>query len=218
MLPITDTPSSAGTIATTLVTSHSFGFSRREWIEVADLLSDRYRTVAVDAPGFGDAADVPGYSMQEMAAQFAETINALDLQRYVLVGHSMTGKVMSILASRAGAQLGLAHPPEQLVLLTPTPLGREVGGEDLRRSLLAQTKTRANAERFVADRSALPLPAEVFAAPPRTTCGSTGPHGRPGSTKASTRTGSTEPRRSPSRPWSSPPTATPCGGSPCSRS
>jgi len=32
----------------------------------------------------------------------------------------MTGKVMAILASRAGARLGLAQPPEKLVLLTPT--------------------------------------------------------------------------------------------------
>jgi len=163
LLPVIDTPTTSTAEAVTLVASHSFGFSSREWIEVAGLLSDSYRTVAVDAPGFGQAADIGGYSMEEMATAFAQTVNELHLTRYVLVGHSMTGKVMAILASRAGARLGLAQPPEKLVLLTPTPLGREVGGEDLRQFLLAQTKTQADADRFVAERSFRPLPPHVHA-------------------------------------------------------
>lgn len=66
MLPVIDTPTTSTAEAVTLVASHSFGFSSREWIEVAGLLSDSYRTVAVDAPGFGRAADIGGYSMEEM--------------------------------------------------------------------------------------------------------------------------------------------------------
>jgi pimeloyl-ACP methyl ester carboxylesterase len=163
MLPITDTRPKISTNTPTLVTSHSFGFSRREWIEVADLLSDRYRTVAVDAPGFGDARDVTGYSMQKAAEQFAQTINELHLERFVLVGHSMTGKVMQILASRMGPELGLKHKPEKMVLVTPTPLGPEVGGPDLPRALLTQDRNQENGEKFVNDRSALPLPPAVHA-------------------------------------------------------
>lgn len=160
MLPFTDhSPDAQHTPA--IIASHSFGFSRTEWDEVGELLSPTFRLIALDAPGFGEASALTGHSIEQMARQFAETINQLDLDRYVLLGHSMTGKVMSILASRMGAQLGLRGTPEKLVLLTPTPLGEEVGGQDLRDALLAQTKTRENAEQFVSDRSALALAPDV---------------------------------------------------------
>jgi pimeloyl-ACP methyl ester carboxylesterase len=164
MLPITDTPQleTAAHPGRALVTSHSFSFARREWIEASTLLSEQFRVVAVDAPGHGEAHDIPGYTMAEMAAQFAATINELGLTDYVLVGHSMTGKIMQILASRAGAELGLAHPPAKMVLVTPTPLGREVGGQGLRESLMASRRDRADAEKFVRDRTAIPLPQDVF--------------------------------------------------------
>lgn len=164
MLPVTDTPQQRNPAVPgrTLVMSHSFSFSRREWIEATARLSENFRTVAVDAPGHGEAADVPGYTMCQMAKQFAATINELELADYVLLGHSMTGKVAQILASREGKALGLKNPPAKLILLTPTPLGQEVGGPQLRESLKASIRDRGDAEQFVRDRSALPLPADVF--------------------------------------------------------
>ena len=164
MLPITDTPQQpdAKRPGRTLVTSHSFSFARREWIEASAPLSEQFRVVAVDAPGHGEAREIPGYTMAEMAAAFAATINELGLTDYVLVGHSMTSKVMQILASRAGAELGLKHPPAKLVLITPTPLGEEVGGLELRRSLFESRRDRADAEKFVLDRTAVQLTPEVF--------------------------------------------------------
>ncbi len=164
MLPLTDTPQQprARYPGRTLVTSHSFSFARREWIEASAPLSEQFRVVAVDAPGHGEAHAVPGYTMAETAAAFAATINALGLTDYVLVGHSMTGKIMQILAGRAGAGLGLAHPPAKLVLITPTPLGQEVGGEDLPRELFESRRDDADAKKFVLDRTALPLEPEVF--------------------------------------------------------
>ena len=114
--------------------SHSYSFARREWTEASTLLSGQFRVVAVDAPGHGEAHDIPGYTMAEIAARFAAAINELGLTGYVLVGHSMTGKIMQVLASRAGTGLGLARPPAKMVLVTPAPLGREVGGQGLRAS------------------------------------------------------------------------------------
>ncbi|MEY9947405.1 alpha/beta fold hydrolase [Kitasatospora sp. GAS1066B] len=164
MLPITDTPQQphAKCPGRTLVASHSFSFARREWIEASAPLSEQFRVVAVDAPGHGEAREIPGYTMAEMAAAFAATINELGLTDYVLVGHSMTGKVMQILASPAGAGLGLEHPPAKLVLITPTPLGQEVGGEDLPRELFESRRDHADAEKFVLDRTAVPLTPAVF--------------------------------------------------------
>lgn len=163
-LPVTDTPQQ-GTLAVTgraLVMSHSFSFSRREWIEATPLLTPNFRTVAVDAPGHGDADDIPGYTMRRMAMQFADTINELGLTDYVLVGHSWTSKVFQILASREGTEeLGLKVPPAKLVLITPTPLGQEVGRR-LRTALRESGRDHAAAEQFVRDRCALPLPPAVF--------------------------------------------------------
>ena len=163
MLPITDTAQrdNSPVPGRTLVTSHSFSFARREWEEASTLLSEQFRVVAEDAPGHGEAHDIPGYTMAEMAAQFATTINELGLTDYVLVGHSMTGKTMQILAG-AGPELGLVHSPAKMVLITPTPLGPEVGGRELRESLFASRRDHADAEKFVRDRTAVRSPQHVF--------------------------------------------------------
>lgn len=84
-------------------------------------------------------------------------IRELGLKRFILVGHSMTGKVMSILASKAGRELGLEHPPEKLILLTPTPLGKEVASDEMRQGLLKAEKNRWGAEKFVATHVGSPL-------------------------------------------------------------
>ena len=157
MLPFTDTRPPAPNDRPVFVTSHCFGFSRREWTVVADILADQYRIVAIDMPGFGAAHDLAGYTMEEMAKAFADVIHELGLTRYVLIGHSMSGKIAQILASRAGKDLGLTVAPEKLVLITPTPLGREVGDASIRDYLLAATKTRQDADEFIRTHSGLPL-------------------------------------------------------------
>ena len=128
---------------------------------MSNLLAEEYRTIAIDMPGFGAANEVQGYSMEQVTRQFAEVIVGLGLERYVLVGHSMTGKVMQILASRMGTEIGLKTPPEKLLLVTPTPLGKEVGGEEMRTMLLAAQNNRWDAEKFVATHSGLSLSSTV---------------------------------------------------------
>ena len=163
MLPLTDSApvSTASGPGIALVLGHSFAGSRREWMSVSALLADEYRTIAIDTPGFGEAHDVTGYSVAEMVEHYAETLRGLGLDRYVLVGHSMTGKIASIIASDP-VRYGL-RAPEKLVLLTPTPLGEEPLDEDTRNSLLALDRTPETADAFVADHSHLPIPPEARA-------------------------------------------------------
>ena len=157
MLPLTDSANGPPTTGSglTLILGHSFAGSRRAWMAVSALLADEYRTIAVDTPGFGEARDVTGYSVSEMVERYAETLRGLDLNRYVLVGHSMTAKVASIIAGDPGAH-GL-RPPEKLVLLTPTPLGEEPLEEDAREALLALDRNPETADAFIADHSNLPI-------------------------------------------------------------
>ena len=87
----------------TLVLMHFLGGSGREWDEVVALLGPEFRTLRVDLPGFGASAKETGYTVSEMADFVAAAIGKAGLDRYVLVGHSMSGKVAMVLARRAAA-------------------------------------------------------------------------------------------------------------------
>ena len=104
----------AGTPA--VVFLHYWGGSSRTWRHVADMLTSDFRTVAVDQRGWGQS-DKPdyGYDLASLAADAQGVVEALGLTRFILVGHSMGGKVAQLLASRRPR--GLAG----LVLVAPSP-------------------------------------------------------------------------------------------------
>jgi len=104
--------------APTLVLMHFLGGSTREWDEVRAQFGNDVRTIAVDMPGFGDSADVTGYTVTEMADSVCAVIAQHHLENYILVGHSMSGKVAAVVARRLeGTQSGLRG----MVLIAPSP-------------------------------------------------------------------------------------------------
>ena len=104
------------TNAPALVFLHYWGGSSRTWRHVLDALTPAFRTVAVDQRGWG-RSDKPldGYTLTALADDAQSLIESLDLGPYILVGHSMGGKVAQLLGSRHPA--GLAG----LVLVAPSP-------------------------------------------------------------------------------------------------
>jgi pimeloyl-ACP methyl ester carboxylesterase len=158
MLPFTDLRIHGGSAKLpALVLLHMFGSSRREWIEAGVSLGAEFRVVSIDTPGFGEAHASPGYSVAEMARQFTETIAALQIETFTLVGHSMTGKVAAVLAGQ------LLPGLEKLVLLTPSPLGPEPIPTEARAGMLAQSApSREEATAFIQANSALPMREDVF--------------------------------------------------------
>ena len=99
-----------------LVFLHYYGGSSRTWDTVSGALSERYRTVAIDHRGWGESAKPEsGYELATLAADAQAVISALNLQRYILVGHSMGGKVAQLIASHQPTGL------EGLVLVAPSP-------------------------------------------------------------------------------------------------
>jgi pimeloyl-ACP methyl ester carboxylesterase len=105
-----------GTGSPSLVFLHYWGGSSRTWRHVTALLDDRFRTVAIDQRGWGRSDAPPdGYTLADLADDAAGVIDALKLDRYILVGHSMGGKAAQLLASRQPT--GLAG----LVLIAPSP-------------------------------------------------------------------------------------------------
>ncbi|MDE3240020.1 MAG: alpha/beta fold hydrolase [Paracoccaceae bacterium] len=106
----------AGTGAPALVFLHYWGGSSRTWRHVIPALAPAFRTIAVDQRGWGRSdKPVAGYALSDLADDAETLIESLALDRYILVGHSMGGKVAQLMASRHPA--GLAG----LVLVAPSP-------------------------------------------------------------------------------------------------
>jgi pimeloyl-ACP methyl ester carboxylesterase len=128
-----------------LVFLHYWGGSLRTWTSVVDELSREYRTVAMDHRGWGDSEAPPtGYGISDLADDAQGVVDALGLRRYVLVGHSMGGKVAQLIASR--------HPSglKGLVLVAPSPPSpMKVSAED--RGRMAHAYDSRESIEFVLD-------------------------------------------------------------------
>jgi pimeloyl-ACP methyl ester carboxylesterase len=120
-----------------LVFLHYWGGSTRTWRHVISELAKFHRTIAIDHRGWG-LSDAPssGYELAELAADAQGVIEALGLQRYILVGHSMGGKVAQLLASRRPK--GLAG----LVLVAPSPPSPMKVPLDVRQAMVNAYATR----------------------------------------------------------------------------
>lgn len=118
---------------------HYWGGSIRTWNKVIAALPKSYRTIAIDHRGWGQSdAPAEGYGLADMADDAHGVIAALDLKRYILVGHSMGGKVAQLMAS---------HRPEGLVglvLVAPSPPQPLAMPPEAREAMAGAYSTRAS--------------------------------------------------------------------------
>lgn len=140
-----------------LIFLHYFGGSARSWTEVIDRLAAEYHCLAPDLRGFG-TSDAPtnGYALNDYADDIAALIEAANIESYVLVGHSMGGKIALTLAVRQPAKL------RSLVLLATSPPTPEPIPEDERARLLTAHGSRTAAEETLRKITAHPVPEPVF--------------------------------------------------------
>jgi pimeloyl-ACP methyl ester carboxylesterase len=141
-----------------LVFLHYFAGSLQSWAHVSGALSSTCRCLSVDLPGFGCSPPLPAYSVHAVAQVVARFIADLRLDSYVLVGHSMGGKLA--LACAAARPPGLAG----LVLVAPSPPSPEPMDESERNRLLASHGDHASAEQTLHTITRRSLPAEDVAA------------------------------------------------------
>jgi pimeloyl-ACP methyl ester carboxylesterase len=129
-----------------LVFLHYHGGSSRTWAHVIGRLTPRFQIVAIDHRGWG-RSDSPAaaYGLADLAADAEGVISALKLQRYVLVGHSMGGKVAQLMASRRPA--GLLG----LILVAPAPPPPLVVPAEVRAAMAGAYATRETVERTLDD-------------------------------------------------------------------
>ncbi|MCW6507808.1 alpha/beta fold hydrolase [Lichenifustis flavocetrariae] len=120
-----------------LIFLHYWGGSARTWSPVVARLPDGARKVAINQRGWGGSRATDGaYDLQALGDDVMDIVETLGIGRYVLVGHSMGGKVAQILAGRrARGLLGL-------VLVAPAPPTPMQVPSDVRTSMLASYQSR----------------------------------------------------------------------------
>ncbi|UVO28361.1 alpha/beta fold hydrolase [Bradyrhizobium arachidis] len=76
-----------------LVLVHGMGVDRGTMLDVAEKLKQNYRVILLDLPGFGDSdkPDNADYGIKAQVENLRQFIQALDLRRVHLAGHSMGG-------------------------------------------------------------------------------------------------------------------------------
>jgi pimeloyl-ACP methyl ester carboxylesterase len=130
---------------------HYWGGSARTWSAVTAQLSKNFRCIAYDQRGWGQSdAPAQGYAIRDLAEDARHIIEALDLRRYILVGHSMGGKVAQYLASQRLSGL------EALILVAPaTPTPQNIP-EPARQAQLHAYDNHKNATETIAFLTAFP--------------------------------------------------------------
>ena len=101
-----------------LVMLHALGPDAHDWDEVALALAERYHVFALDQRGHGESARPGIYSFEAMRDDLKVFVDALALDRFTLIGHSMGGTVSFLFAERWPDRI------ERLVIEdTPPPHG-----------------------------------------------------------------------------------------------
>jgi pimeloyl-ACP methyl ester carboxylesterase len=74
-----------------LVLVHGLGDNQRSWERVIRHLAGRFRLVTYDLRGHGRSSVGDGYDVETLLGDLATVVDALDLQRPLLSGHSLGG-------------------------------------------------------------------------------------------------------------------------------
>jgi sigma-B regulation protein RsbQ len=103
-----------------MVFVHGFGCDQTMWRHVAPAFADRYRVITLDQVGAGggpveDYDETRYATLQGYADDLLAVVRALDLQRVIVVGHSVSSMI---------AALAVIEEPdlfERLVMVAPSP-------------------------------------------------------------------------------------------------
>lgn len=79
--------------APAIVALHALGMSAESWDEVAAVLGKEYRVLALDQRGHGGSERTSTYTFELMCDDLLQFVNAMNLESFTLIGHSMGGTV-----------------------------------------------------------------------------------------------------------------------------
>ncbi|WP_372382820.1 alpha/beta fold hydrolase [Xanthomonas sp. NCPPB 1068] len=146
----------------TLFFLHALGGSRQEWNAVIQHLGERFECVALDIPGFGDAEPLDDARVGAQVAWFVDQVIERQPTRWCVIGHSMGGKIATLAAAQARDGVAGLAGLAGVVLVAASPPAPEPMDEVRRQTMLGWFEngrpTQGEAEQFVDDNCALPLP------------------------------------------------------------
>ena len=88
-----------------LVFLHALGRNALDWAPTVKALADRWRCIALDLRGHGQSARCESYTFEEMEADLRAFVDALELERFFLVAHSMGAHVAWLFAARTSDRI-----------------------------------------------------------------------------------------------------------------
>ncbi len=126
-----------------LIFLHGFCESGEMWHYLADSMSTQYRVICPDLPGFGNSALThPIQSLEEVAEQLEDWMQAEQIQNPIVMGHSLGGYVALALLERMGDRL------KAIGLLPSTAFGDDLEKKEMRNRTLTFLK-KHGAAKFV---------------------------------------------------------------------
>ena len=98
-----------------VVMIHGLGATKSSFLPTISALSPSFRAIAIDLPGFGDAAKPlrAAYDAPFFARSVVDVLDTLRLPRVHLVGHSLGGRVALEIAMRQRPRCSIPVTPVQ---------------------------------------------------------------------------------------------------------
>ena len=131
-----------------VVLIHGFPQSSFVWRDLAPLLSSRFRVIVPDLIGSGDSDKPLGVpiGLAAQAGYIGELLDALRVERYAVIGHSVGGGVAQLLALDGEGVDAMVLMSSTAFDAWPTPLTREIQGlpPDQRVELFVHSGIRAS--------------------------------------------------------------------------
>lgn len=96
---------------------HGFGGQKRSWVKYCKKLSSKYRVIAVDLPGHGGTPHPQNqhYDLDSLTEALHSFTDAIELEKFHLIGLSMGGGVSTVYAAK--------YPDHLLSLTLMNPFG-----------------------------------------------------------------------------------------------
>lgn len=92
-----------------IVLLHGWGSNIKLFANLIDLLSKKYKTVAMDMPGFGESDEPPAaWSVSDYADFVVDFLSSYNADKVMLLGHSFGGRVIIKLNSRKNLPFEIA--------------------------------------------------------------------------------------------------------------
>ncbi len=127
--------------AQVLLLIHGFGGDKDNWTRFSRHLTDRYRVIALDLPGFGESARHPDwdYSLPLQCERVNEFVKGLGLEQFHIVGNSMGGHLAALYTLQYPSKVSSMGLFDNSGVIPPNASDLQIALEEGRNPLVADS-------------------------------------------------------------------------------